>query len=116
MMLLSGVRSSWLMVARKSLLRRFISYSRMLAWASSSTLRSRSALTLPQLLLRRDQVAEHAVEGVGQVLELVAGLDLGPHVELAAADVVAHVAQVLERLDDHVADDDVRARSSPGRR
>ena len=42
---LSGVRSSWLMVARKSLLSRFISYRAMFAWASSSTLRSRSLLT-----------------------------------------------------------------------
>ena len=29
-------------------------------------------------------------------------------VDVAAADLVAHVAQVLERLDDHVAHDDVR--------
>ena len=42
---LSGVRSSWLMVARKSLFSRFISKSARLAWASSSTLRSRSLLT-----------------------------------------------------------------------
>ena len=40
-----GVRSSWLIVARKSLLSRFISKRAMLAWASSSTLRSRSPLT-----------------------------------------------------------------------
>ncbi len=43
---LSGVRSSWLMVARKSLLSRLDSYSARLAWASSSTLWSRSPLTL----------------------------------------------------------------------
>ena len=45
MMLFSGVRSSWLMLAIKSSLRRFISYSRMLSWASSSTLESNSWLT-----------------------------------------------------------------------
>ena len=43
-MLFSGVRSSWLMVARKSLLSGFISYSRMFTCASSSTLPSRFTL------------------------------------------------------------------------
>ena len=72
----SGVRSSWLIVARKSLLSRFISKRARLAWASSSTLRSRSSLTVAQLLLHGDQVVEHPVEGVRELLELVAGLDL----------------------------------------
>ena len=43
-MLLSGVRNSWLTVAKKSLFSRFISYSRMLAWASSSSRSSNSLL------------------------------------------------------------------------
>ena len=41
----NGVRSSWLIVARKSLLSRFISKRARFACASSSTLRSRSPLT-----------------------------------------------------------------------
>ena len=44
MMLLSGVRSSWLMVAKKSLFRRFISYSRMLVCANSSIFTSSAVL------------------------------------------------------------------------
>ena len=56
---------------------RFISKRARFAWASSSTLRSRSWLTVAQLLLHGDEVVEHPVEGVRQLLELVAGLDLG---------------------------------------
>ena len=55
----------------------------MLAWASSSTLRSRSALTLRSSSCMADQVVEHAVEGVAELLELVAGLDLAADVQLA---------------------------------
>ncbi len=51
---------------------------------------------------------KHLVERLGQVLELVAGLDLGTCLDVATRHVVAHVAQVLERLDDHVTNDDVR--------
>ena len=112
-MLLSGVRSSWLMVARKSLFRRFISYSRMLTWASSSTLPSRSAFTCRSSSCVGDQVPQHAVEGHGQLLELVARVDLGPQRDVAVADRVADVAQVLQRLDDHVAHDRRRRRPSP---
>ena len=83
MMLLSGVRSSWLMVARKSLLSRFISYSRMLAWASSSTLPSSSALASCNSSCVVDQVPQHAVERGGQFFELVAGVDFGPAVHVA---------------------------------
>ena len=97
------------MVARKSLLRRFDSYRAMLAWASSSTLRSRSVFTLRQLVLHADQVAQHAVEGVAEVLELVAGLDLAADVQLAGGDGVADLLEVLDRLDDDVADDEVAA-------
>ena len=38
---------------------------------------------LAQLLLHGDQVVEHPVEGVRELLELVAGLDLAADVELA---------------------------------
>ena len=37
-----------------------------------------------------------------QLLELVARVDVGPLLDVAPADGVAHVAQVLQRLDDHV--------------
>ena len=70
----------------------------MLTWASSSTLPSRSAFDLAQLVLDGDQVAQHAVEGQAERLELVAGVDLGPQGDVAVADRVAHVAQVLSGL------------------
>ena len=79
----------------------------MLAWASSSTLPSRLALAWRSSSWAVDQVAQHAVEGHGQLLELVAGVDVGPQRDVAAADGVAHVAEVPQRLDDHVADDGV---------
>ena len=63
---------------------------------------------LAQFLLRADQVAQHAVEGRGQLLELVAGVDVGPERGVAAAHGVAHVAQMPQRLDDHVADDGIQ--------
>ena len=62
----------------------------------------------PQFRLRVGQVPQHAVERLGQILELVVRVDLRPHLHLAAAHVVAHVPQVLERLDDHVAHDQVQ--------
>ncbi len=62
---------------------------------------------LAEFLLGGDQVAQHAVEGDGQLLEFVAGVDVRPQGDVAAADRVADVAEVPQRLDDHVADDDV---------
>ena len=41
---------------------------------------------LAQAVLHADEVAQHAVEGVAEVLELVAGLDLAADVQLAGAD------------------------------
>ena len=63
---------------------------------------------LPQFFLDGGQVAQHAVEGHGQFLEFVAGMDIGPLRDVAAADRVAHVAQMAQRLDDDVAHDQVR--------
>ena len=48
-----------------------------------------------QLFLDGGQVAQHAVERGCQILELVAGVDFGPQRDVAAADFVADVAQVL---------------------
>ena len=64
---------------------------------------------LAQTVLHADEVAQHAVEGMAEVLELVAGLDLAAHVQLAGADGVADFLQMLDRLDDDVADDEVAA-------
>ena len=44
-----------------------------------------------------------------QVLELVAGLDLAADVQLAGGDGVGDLLEVLDRLDDDVADDEVAA-------
>ena len=63
---------------------------------------------LAELLLHGDQVVEHPVEGVRELLELVAGLDLAADVQPAGGDRVGDVAEVLDRLDDHVPDDHQR--------
>ena len=63
---------------------------------------------VPQLVLGVGQVPQHAVKGGGQFFKLVAGRDLGPQFRVAAADFLAHVAQMLQRLDHHVANDDVQ--------
>ncbi len=48
-----------------------------------------------------------------QILELVAGVDVGPQRDIAAADLVAHVAQVFERFDDHVTHDEPGTQHRP---
>ena len=79
----------------------------MLTWASSSTLPLRFVVGVAQLFLDGGQVAEHAVEGQGQVFEFVACVDLGAEGGVAAADFVADIAQVGQRFDDHVAHDEI---------
>ena len=64
-------------------------------------------IDLLELLLSVDEAAEHAIEGDAELLELVGGVNLGPGLDVAAADLVADIAEMLERLDDHVADDEV---------
>ena len=79
------------------------------ARASSSTLRSRSALSLccgPASLIR---LRSMRLKAWRQVLELVAGLDLAADVQLAGGDGVGDFLEVLDRLDDDVADDEVAA-------
>ena len=46
---------------------------------------------LEQLFLGIDQPAEHAIEGETKFLELVGGVDVGPGVDVAPADLVADV-------------------------
>ena len=60
---------------------------------------------LAEFVLGGHEVAQHAVEGDGQFLELVAGVDVRPQGDVSVADRVADVAEVAQRLDDHVADD-----------
>ena len=64
---------------------------------------------LAQLILHVDEVAEHAIESMAQILEFVAGLDLAADVELPGRDGVADLLEMLDRLDDDVADDDLAA-------
>ena len=88
----------------------------MLAWASSSTLRSRSALTLRSSSCMATRLRSMRLKAWREVLELVAGLDLAADVQLARRDGVGDVLQVLDRLDDDVADDDVRGHHDQDRR
>ena len=110
----SGVRSSWLIVARKSLLSRFISNRARFACASSSTLRSRSSLTSRSSCCMATRLWSIRLKACDELLELVAGLDLAADGQLAGGDRVGDVAEVLDRLDDHVADDRRTRRPSPG--
>ena len=71
---------------------------------------------LAQRLLHGNQVVKHAVERVRKLLEFVAGLDLAANREPARGDRVGNVAKVLDRLDDHVPDDDVRREHRDDRR
>ena len=108
MMLFSGVRSSWLMLARKSLLSRFISYSRMFSWASWSTLASRSVFTLrssawASVRCRSMRLKALASSSNSSLVWMSARSSVLPRL-IGVAD----VAQVLQRLDDHVADDHVQ--------
>ena len=64
---------------------------------------------LAQAVLHVHEVAQHAVEGVAEVLELVAGLDLAADVQFAGGDGVADFLEVLDRLDDHVSHNEVTA-------
>jgi hypothetical protein len=53
---------------------------------------------LLKLLLGVDEAAEHAIEGDAEVLELVRGVDLGPGLDIATADLVADITEMLQRL------------------
>ncbi len=116
MMLLSGVRSSWLMVARKSLLSRLVSYSAMFARASSSTLRSRSAFTFllrscmfARLRSMRLKACDRSSNSSPVWISLRTLSSPG-------RDGVGDLLQVLDRLDDDVADDEVAAGHDEQRR
>ena len=112
----SGVRSSWLMVARKSLFEPVHLEEGHVRLGQLVDLAVEVAVDLAQLLLHGDQVMKHPVERVRKLFELVAGLDLAADVQAAGGDRVGDVAEVLDRLDDHVADDRVRRKHRQDRR
>ena len=56
-----------------------------------------------QTVLHADQIAQHAVEGVTEILEFVAGLDLAAHIELAGGYGVADLFEVFDRFDNDIA-------------
>ena len=58
-----------------------------------------------QLAVSFDEVNEHLIERVGEVFEFVVGVDVGSLIQVAAGHRIAHVAQVIERLDHDVFDD-----------
>ena len=53
-------------------------------------------------------MAQHAVERVCQLLELVVGVDLGPQLRVPATDLLADVPQMFQRFDHDVANDHVQ--------
>ena len=71
-----------------------------------------AAVGLAQIFLGIDQPAQHPVEGHPQFLEFIGSVDLGPRLHIPAPHLVAHIAQMLQRLDDHVAHD--RIGGQPG--
>ena len=71
---------------------------------------------LSEFLLHGDEVVDHPIECVGKLLEFVAGLDLAANRQSARRDRVGDVAEVLDRLDDHVADDHGRREHRQDRR
>ena len=77
------MRSSWLIVARKSLLSRFDSIQGHVRLGQFIDLAVEVGVDLAPLILHVDEVAQHAVERMAQVLELVAGLDFAADIELA---------------------------------
>ena len=56
------------------------------------------AVHAAQLFLHGHQMPQHSIEGVTELLEFVAGADIGAHVELAVCDRVADFLQVQHRL------------------
>ena len=77
------MRSSWLTLARNSLLSRLDSYSATLLSASWPSFRSRLLLIARKLVGAVLEVGQHRVERLGELLELVAGVDVGADVQVA---------------------------------
>jgi len=60
-----------------------------------------------QLVLHGNQGPQHAVESMAQVLEFIPGLDLAAHIQLPRGDRVTDLLEVLDRLDDHIPDNEI---------
>ena len=63
-----------------------------------------------KLVLLPEELPQHTVERGAHFFEFVARVDDGPLLDVAAANGVADVAKVGQRLDDDVADDDIQRR------
>ena len=64
-------------------------------------------INLFEFTLSVGHVAQHAVERLRELLEFIVCLNFGAGVELAAANAVTDVAEVFERLDNDIANNDV---------
>ena len=62
---------------------------------------------LEQLVLRVNEPSQHAIEGCAEILKLIAGVNLGAGSHVAFANLVTDFPQMLQRLDDHIADNRV---------
>ncbi|MGC4097829.1 MAG: hypothetical protein QM706_11995 [Nitrospira sp.] len=62
-----------------------------------------------QLPLRLDEMHEHLVERDGQVFKFIVGMNVGPLFEIAASYRIAHLAQMVEWLDDDVLHDVIQS-------
>ncbi len=69
-----------------------------------------------QLLLHGDQVVKHAIERVRKLFKLVARLDLAADIQPPGGNGVGNVAQMLDRLHDHVTHDRIRRKHRDDRR
>ena len=67
-----------------------------------------AGIHLPKFFLGRGHVTQHAVEGHRKPLEFVARVNVGPQRSVAAANGVAHIAQMAQRLNDHITHNNVR--------
>ena len=63
------------------------------------------AFALLELALLAEELPQHAVERGAEFLELIAGADDGPLLDVALADGVGDIAKVGHRLDDDVSHD-----------
>lgn len=85
----------------------FISCRLRFAWRQLVHLVVEAGVDLPEFLLDVHQVPQHAVVGMAQLFELVAGADVGPLIEIAVRNRIADVLEVQDRFDDHVPHDGV---------
>ena len=96
----SGVRSSWLTLARNSLLSRLDSYRARFDSAICAELQVQALVDRAELVLALLQVGQHLVERLGEHLELIAGADVRADVEVALGDLLGGLLQHADGLED----------------